>query len=236
MPFPLAHPAAALPLKRYCRQALSFPALIVGSLIPDAGYLFARWDVDAFSHQFLGSVGFSLPVGLATLGLFHFLRTPAVEALPAAYRQALLPSCRRPLGPYWGLVFSLLLGIWTHLLWDSFTHNSGWLVQHWSVLEMPIMSIGSRKARVCHLLWYGSSFTGVVYLVLAFEKWRQSCVGRAAGTPGKAMLRDAALAAILVLPIQLVHHLVSGGLGLLLVAGLCVLLIAGFAWRMKRAG
>jgi len=32
MPFPLAHPAAVLPLKRFCPQRLSFSALVIGAL------------------------------------------------------------------------------------------------------------------------------------------------------------------------------------------------------------
>jgi hypothetical protein len=235
MSFPLAHPAAVLPLKRYWPQVLSLPALVIGSLVPDAGYLLARWNVQEISHQFLGSVGFCLPAGLAVLGLFYLLRTPVVEALPAGYRQALLPSCRRPIGPFWRLALSLLLGIWTHLLWDSLTHKDGGLVQQWSVLAMPIMSIGNHTARVCHLLEYGSSFVGVFCLVLAFEKWRRSCVARAPGASGDSILRDAAVAAIVVLPLHLVYQLVPGGLGLLLCAGLCVLLIAGFALKVGRA-
>jgi hypothetical protein len=42
MPFPLAHPAAVLPLRRYCPKYLSFPVLIVGSLVPDVGYCLGR--------------------------------------------------------------------------------------------------------------------------------------------------------------------------------------------------
>jgi hypothetical protein len=60
MPFPLAHPAAVLPLRRV--QALCFPALVLGSLTPDFGYLFA--DLSRLSHHLLGSLLFCLPAGL----------------------------------------------------------------------------------------------------------------------------------------------------------------------------
>jgi len=59
MPFPVAHPAAVLPLRRYCPRYLSFPALVVGSLSPDLGYLFGHLHADWFSHRFwAGSFGF----------------------------------------------------------------------------------------------------------------------------------------------------------------------------------
>jgi hypothetical protein len=59
MPFPVAHLAAVLPLRRYCPRYLSFPALVVGSLSPDLGYLFGHLHTDWFSHRFwAGSFGF----------------------------------------------------------------------------------------------------------------------------------------------------------------------------------
>lgn len=235
MPFTLAHPAAVLPLRRYCPRLLSFPALIIGSFCPDVGYAFGDGDISTFSHRLLGSLGFCLPVGLVLLVLFYFLRGPAVGLLPAAYRQTLLPLSRRPLGSPWAVLISLVLGTWTHLLWDSFTHNEGWFVQHLSVLQTPILSVGSRTARVCHLLWYGCSFAGVVWLFLVFEQWQQTHAGRAAGTLGKTMVRDAVVVAILVLPIQLVHHLARGRFVLVLIAGLCALVLSGVLLKMSRA-
>lgn len=65
MPFPVAHPAAVSPLRRYCPRYLCFPALVAGSLAPDVGYVFGHRHVDWFSHRFwAGSFGFCLPAGL----------------------------------------------------------------------------------------------------------------------------------------------------------------------------
>jgi hypothetical protein len=38
MPFPLAHPVAVLPFRRYCPRFFSLPALVAGSLVPDYGH------------------------------------------------------------------------------------------------------------------------------------------------------------------------------------------------------
>lgn len=238
MPFPLAHPAAVLPLRRYCPRWLSFPALVIGSLSPDAGYgyCFGEQDWGAFSHGLLGSVAFCLPVGIVLVALFYGLRSPVVRMLPAPYQQALLPFCRRPFGSLWVVVISLLIGTWTHLLWDSVTHTDGWCVQHLPVLQSVVVSVGGRTARVCHLLWYGCSFAGVIWLFLAFEKWKQACVNGGAGTSGNAVLRDAVLVAILVLPIELVHHLIrSNKPGLYLIAALCALPVIGIVLKMGNA-
>ena len=233
MPFPLAHPAAVLPLRRCCPRWLSFPALVIGSLTPDAGYLFGERHWGSFSHRFLGSFGFCLPAGIVLVALFYWLRTPLTRVLPAGYQQALLPLGQRPRGAIWAIVASLLIGAWTHLLWDSFTHANGWFVQRLPVLDSPVVSVAGRTGRVCHLLWYSCSFAGVVWLFLVFERWKRANVSGGAGTSGFAVLRDAVLVAILVVPIELVHHLVrQNKLGLGLVAALCALPVLGIVLKV----
>ena len=63
MPFPLAHPAAVLPLRRFCPGRLSFLALVIGSVVPDVAYCFGPLDVDVFAHTLPGSLVFCLPMG-----------------------------------------------------------------------------------------------------------------------------------------------------------------------------
>ena len=140
MPFTLAHPAAVLPLRRYCPRFLNFPALIAGSLVPDLGYGLAPWNLVDFSHSFAGSFGFSLPVGLALLWLFCRLCRPAVGLLPERHRRTFLPLCDQPRGPVWIMAASVLIGAWTHLLWDSFTHPHGWAVERVSMLQAAVVS------------------------------------------------------------------------------------------------
>ena len=38
MPWTFAHPAAILPLRRFCPAPLDFSALVIGSMVPDLGY------------------------------------------------------------------------------------------------------------------------------------------------------------------------------------------------------
>src|SRR5215472_5973155 len=124
MPFPLAHPAAVLPFRRF--KALNFSALVIGTLVPDIGYLSSEGG--RLSHQVLGSILFGLPVGLLILATFYAVRKPLVVRMPEGVRRSLLPLCRRASKPVWIAVLSLAIGIWTHVLWDSVTHPDGWLV------------------------------------------------------------------------------------------------------------
>jgi hypothetical protein len=222
MAFPLAHPAAVLPLRRFCPRWLSFPALVVGSLTPDVGYVFQAQHVDIFSHKLVGSIVFCLPVGILAMVLFYALRAPAVRILPEPYQRVLLPLCWLPRDSSWVVLVSLLIGTWTHLLWDSCTHKDGWWVQHIPVLQATLFTVGYRTARVYLLLWYASSFAGMLWLMLAFEKWKQTRVQGRASVAGKAVLRDAVVVAILLLPIGIVHHLIRKTEPVLyLVAALC---------------
>ncbi len=244
MPFTLAHPAAVLPLRHWCPRPLSFPALVAGSLSPDAGYCLGHSDLDVFSHSFAGSVVFCLPVGVLLLAVFHVFRSYAVRDLPARAKEnvrdlsmfaptvAFSPVIVRP---RWKLlsgaasaavvVLSILVGAWTHIMWDSFTNNEGWVGARVPALQTPLLLLAGHQVRICHLLWYACSFAGVAWLWLAYANRNQSEASvRRIGLNG-ANFWKAALWGALVLPIGAAHHLVHGLAGFLLVAGLSALFI-----------
>ena len=234
MPFPLAHPAAVLPLKRYCSRWLNFPALVIGSLVPDTAYLFQRDDVSGFSHQLLGSIAYGLPIGLLLLAVLYALRLPAVEILPNPARRLFITLCRRPIGPLWLAAASLVIGIWTHVFWDSFTHNEGWIVAQLPILQIPVLTFAGRTARVCHVLWYASTIAGVGWLLVAFENWKWSNAPGRKRTSVRSLIGSAIVLAILAVAVSLVRHLVRDTAGFVLTAVLCTLLVVVFAIRMTR--
>jgi hypothetical protein len=233
MPFPLAHPAAVLPLSRI--RWLSFPALVVGSIMPDVGYLFTRFLPNDHSHQVLGSVTFCLPVGLvgwwlATLwlpGLSRFLMGSSPEWLKACA----LCSWQR----WASAAVSVLIGSWTHLLLDAFTHADTPLAGHFPWLGLRLLKVMGHSVRVCSVFWYLASFAGIVLLFLAYRGWMRN--------PGPALfrgvalkdVRDASLVALVILPIEVFHHVVRGRLGLYLVIVLSFLVVLVIAWRGSRA-
>lgn len=217
MPFTLAHPAAILPFRRFCPRFFNFPALVAGSVSPDASYCFGSLNLEDFSHTLAGSVEFCLPAGLVILGFFYGLRQPVVEHLPERHRKMFEPFCLRPMGSSVVVVVSLLLGIWIHLLLDSFTHKQGWLVEKLPVLQTVIFSVGSHEFKIFNLLWYLCSFAGIAWLYFAWEQWQDEITNQAASR-GKFM--RAVLVGALMLPVALTHHVVHGAMGLCLTAGL----------------
>jgi hypothetical protein len=173
MPFTFAHPAAVLPLRRRFKTLQTVP-LIVGSVAPDLPYFIParlnHWTLE--THTFSGSFWVDVPIGMVTL-LFGFLfRRQLVALLTPRARALCLRSVEhfrdQPL--HWVLApFALLIGTWTHLLWDSFTHDNGWMVRRVAALSAPITFAGY-TGTMCHALQYVSSVAGLVILAIWFRR------------------------------------------------------------------
>jgi hypothetical protein len=160
VPFPLAHPVAALPLRRLCPKYFDFSSLIIGSITPDLAASIDDWEY--FSHSILGSLGFCLPVGILTLWLFQGVRTPLVSSLPNPHRDLLLPYCARTPKSLSRVILSLLLGAWLHIVWDLFTHDHSPLVRH------TVLSITFARFPLNHIIWLLSSLIGCVLLLAMY--------------------------------------------------------------------
>lgn len=167
MPLTIAHPVAVLPLRR-C--GLSMSALVVGSLIPDLEYFLHVTMVSEFSHTPTGLFAFCLPAGLIVLWLFHHLwKPPMIAVLGDEHSHHFKPYRFRPFSHFLLICSSLLIGAFTHLLWDAFTHDYGWAVQRFSLLSQ---SSGSRpRYRVLHL--WSTVLGGAALMIYALyhRKW-----------------------------------------------------------------
>jgi Domain of unknown function (DUF4184) len=170
MPFTFAHPAAVLPLRR--SRFLHTIPLVIGSLVPDVPYYFpthlSRMFVD--THTLYGSFSVCLPWGMAMLILTLLLRYPLTALLSARVRWLCLHSVEnfteRPF--HWPVAFlSILVGSWTHIAWDSFTHTGGWVTTHVAAFSTPISILGW-DTQIYHLLQYVSSAFGLGVLTLWF--------------------------------------------------------------------
>ena len=172
MPFTFAHPAAILPLRRF--RFLQMVPLIIGSMVPDAPYFFpTRFGRGFFpdTHTLHGTFMTCLPMGLAGLALILVFRDPLTVMLGARARWVCLQSIERfsgrPLG-WLVAAASILIGSWTHLAWDSFTHEDGWTTTRVEALSAQI-SVFGWDTETSHLLQYLSSVFGLVVLALWFR-------------------------------------------------------------------
>ena len=174
MPFTVAHAAAALPFRRL---NLVWSAFLVGSMAPDFPYVIGTVKYRSLGHELPGVALFTLPMSFAMLWFFHrAIKKPIAGLLPVGMQQRLsgqlgefkFSGITRTLAT----TFSIVLGIATHLVWDSFTHAYTWPWRHsvwlqswfelpvagwmpgYSILQYASTCIGLLALGVWILVWY----------------------------------------------------------------------------------
>ena len=176
MPFPLAHPAAVLPLRRLCPRWLSLPALMIGCLAPDSSYFFLQYGTNLFAHTLGGSVVYCLPAAGLMFLVYHLIREPLTDALPEPHREALLPISHMPSGSPIRIGLSLLVGIWSHLFLDWVTRESEFVVTQLP-LQDEMTSIRETGIPPTRLLWYALTLLGLGWLVAAYLQFLKRSTG-----------------------------------------------------------
>ncbi|HSN33736.1 MAG TPA: DUF4184 family protein [Ideonella sp.] len=166
MPYTISHSAAVLPFSRWLAPRRLLSAALVGSMVPDFGYLLP-YDLPRFAtHSLVALFTFCVPAGLACYWVFQLLIKRAVlEVLPdGAYARALpfasparLASLR-----HWLLAAAgILAGAATHLAWDGFTHEGARGVRMFPALNDDLADVGGHRLLVYKLLQQGSSLIGL---------------------------------------------------------------------------
>lgn len=213
MPFTLAHPAAVIPLRRV--RLLRTVPLIVGAMAPDIPY-YLPWriakHIPQATHTLIGTFTIDLPIGLLLLVFIWLLRGPLAAPLGPGGRDKCFGALERFGGRpgNWALApLSLLIGSWTHLVWDSFTHPDGWMVSRISALSAPV-SFFSYTGELCHVLQYASSVFGLAVLAVWFLRLPAPAGERANGeraAGGPLLLAGLFVAAAAAGGIETVEHL-----------------------------
>ena len=200
MPFTFAHPAAVLPLRRV-RLLRTLP-LIIGAMTPDVPY-YLPWriakHIPLTTHTLSGTFTLDLPFGIVMLLLVWALRAPLATPLGSVSEAKCLAGLERfgARPSNWILApLSLLVGAWTHLAWDSFTHPDGWMVSRISALSAPV-SFFSYTGQLCHVLQYVSSVFGLAVLAIWFLRLPQA--GPAPRTPERSAAGPLLLAVLFAL-------------------------------------
>ena len=178
------------------------------------------------THSFSHSFTTDLLLGYACLAVLFLLRRP-LTALLAPRARAL---CLRAVAPFshaseWALAApAIVLGVWTHLLWDSFTHANGWIVHRLPVLSAPLV-LGAHQWTVYHALQYASSVVGLCVLVLWYDRLPRPRIARgpdAARSAAGPVLVLVLAAAVLIGGVQAIEgfrhtHSIDHSLSVLLI-------------------
>ena len=172
VPLTIAHPAIIIPLRR--RFVLS--ALVIGSMVPDFSKFFSLSRSITLGHSVLGVFWFCVPVGLIVFCVFQNLLKQSVFAvLPASHQQRLAPWLNPlPLrtAAQWRLVIaSLIGGAFTHLLWDSFTHEHGWVVEAAPFLRSDLFMFRGRPYQIYKCLQHASTLAGTLFLAVCYVRF-----------------------------------------------------------------
>lgn len=162
MPLTIAHPAVILPFKR---SRLPIDALIVGSLAPDFEYLLYLAPRSEFSHTVFGLFAFCLPTGLLALWIFECIwKRPLLYMLGKEKAARINRFVFGPVPRFLLICCGLLIGSVMHILWDSFTHSYGWLVQHHAALRQDV-HVGSLVLPRYVILQHISTILGIAVLL-----------------------------------------------------------------------
>ena len=183
MPWTFSHPAAVLPLKRFCPHYLSFPGLLVGSLMPDLGYYLGEFGLAQLAHTVSGGVFVCLPSGLILLFVLATLRDPLLFLLPGRHREVMdqvMPAIGRPTLRSIGMLSaSIVIGAWSHVAWDAFTHDG-----RWGQVQLPWLgdiawTLGGEAIPFYAVLQHASTLIGALVLMVGYRSMlRRSGTGQ----------------------------------------------------------
>lgn len=152
---------------------------MIGSILPDLHYFLFLGTDAKWTHTLAGAFYFCLPLGLALLWLFHYLlKLPLISLLPESQQSRFArfagPFSFGPAKRLGLVVTSLLTGIFSHLLWDAFTHPRSWIVQHLPILRTAVLERFGIHRPAWNLLQYGTTVAGVAVLAMAYRTWARS--------------------------------------------------------------
>lgn len=135
MPFTFSHPAIILPLIKFGQKRFSATALVAGSMAPDFEYFINMEMKQIHGHTISGMFYYDLPIALALCFIFHyFVRDALIRYFPIPLRKELVSfygyNWENRFKKYWYVViYSAIIGVLSHLFWDSFTHANRFFVE-----------------------------------------------------------------------------------------------------------
>lgn len=192
VPFTPSHIAAVLP---FLRTPLPGAALVVGSMVPDLPYFVPLGISRQLTHSVPGVLIADLPMALAVLALWTLVFQAPLRDFSPGWLRRRLPVPRRmrstrALPTLGWAVLAVLVGVITHLIWDSFTHPDGWIV-----LAVPAFHTMLGHFTVYRWAQYASSVVGLVIIVAWLALWvRRSPMRREDETGSRLSKRARCLA------------------------------------------
>lgn len=171
MPWTFSHPAVVFPLKHSkIGKFLNLPALVIGSISPDLFYSVGLFKLATKAHHFIGWFYTAFPLCIVLFIIFSMLSKPLEKILPIPiklYKEWKLSNCII-------IAFSLFIGAATHILWDGFTHETGYFVKNVYFLQYNLFEVMTNKQelRIYKILQYLGSLLGLIYLCIIYRRYQ----------------------------------------------------------------
>ncbi len=137
MPYSLSHAIVSLPISRASCNRIPPESLIIGSISPDFPYLIALTPVNAPGHSLLGVwIYCFLPSLFVLLIWYAWLEKPSFTLFR-------MPYYSKNIGkqPYFHIAIGILIGAYSHVLWDAASHIDGAFVAHSRFWQQRIFSL-----------------------------------------------------------------------------------------------
>lgn len=188
MPYTPAHPITAIALIKLFPNKFNKTGLVLGTMAPDLQNFIAFRPVDSsFGHSTLGMMTLGLPASILLAFAFHRLVVPAAARyFPEPFRGIAGRHAKcgwriaglRGLG---GLVASIVIGMYSHLFLDGFTHYGGLM---YPLASRAVETMMPGAASPITVLQFGLSVIGIgieLLMLDAFLRRRRAVMPEASG-------------------------------------------------------
>jgi len=172
MPFTFVHPAAILPLRSMFKKTHGATcALVIGSMSPDFAYFLPFIAGGTNSHSLLGVLYFCLPLSMFFYLLWQYLAAPIFSPNAKGFLSS--KGWRVKLRHAATIALLLSVGALTHVVWDGFTHKSGWVAQRFPAWQSDFLTLADYPLTGYRLAQHISTLLGLLLLLLHGRKWLQ---------------------------------------------------------------
>jgi len=96
------------------------------------------------------------------------------------------------------IIASILVGIATHLLWDSFTHSNTWPYRHWTILRQPFTLPIVGEMPLYKILQHSSTVVGMAIVAAWLLIWYRTTPPSTRLTKSLPSTRKASVIALIV--------------------------------------
>ena len=144
-------------------------------MTPDFEYFIRMKDYSKYSHTWDGLFWFDLPLGLLLIFIFHnVVRDVLIGYLPFSLNIRFSSFEKFNWNKYFRhniivVLISLIVGIASHIFWDSFTHNGGYFFETIPFLDERVNILNHQVGSASILQYVSSIIGGMVMLIVVFK-------------------------------------------------------------------